>query len=233
MTLTLLPPPPEPLDGQDDTGRPGLLGLLPVILRSTPQVMEWIGLHRSWPVGYCLKYVRSAHGVPAVYSSAIVAWANADLKHRGDRTPPKGVPCFYEGGRFGHVVESAGDGMVWSTDVLTRGRVDLVPLAAIEAEWHYTYLGWAADLNRHRVWKRPNGVSLKAVAEAARKDPSRPVGVHPRYVNRVRKALGMRLLTGRWSRAVSRRWRNRYGVDHPTAETLRKFCAAHNLTYKP
>lgn len=231
----LLPPPPEQPGGQDDTGRPQLLGLLvsQVIQRMPAQVFEWILTHRAWPVGMCQAFARSAHGLPAVYGSAIAAWSNAEHKHRGDRTPPKGVPCFYQGGRYGHVVISAGNGMVWSTDALARGRADLVPLAAIEQAWGYRYLGWTADLNRYRVWRRPNWVSLADLRTAARKDRRRIVGLHPQQVNRIRKALGMKRATGRWSKWVSVRWHRRYGADLPTAQSLRDFCERHHLDYRP
>lgn len=134
--------------------------------------VAWCRDHRVWPVGYCLKYVRTAHGIPAVYPSAISAWNNATGRHHDDPTPPRGVPVFWAGGRYGHVAMSCGDGYVWSTDVRTLGRVDKVSIPALTAAWRMDYLGWAEVYNRVRVYTPPPVLDASGVAKATRERAS-------------------------------------------------------------
>jgi hypothetical protein len=101
----------------------------------------------SYDSGMCQQFVRGpCWEVAAVFGSAIEAWNGARHKHPGDRNPPKGAPCFYRGGNYGHVVIAKGDG-VRSTDTPSSGRVGDTALSHFEAAWNYTYLGWTSDLN--------------------------------------------------------------------------------------
>lgn len=114
---------------------------------------------RLW-FGLCLKFVRTALGIPAVYPSAIAAWNGAEKRHTGNGTPPAGTPVFWAGGTYGHIALSVGGGRVLSTDILRRGKVDEVAIGTIQARWGLTYLGWTEDLNGRPVdfpgWSPPN-----------------------------------------------------------------------------
>jgi hypothetical protein len=103
--------------------------------------------HTSYDTGMCQQFVRGpCWEVPAVFGSAIEAWDGARHKHPGDRNPPKGAPCFYRGGQYGHVVIAKAD-PVRSTDTPSTGRVGDTALDHFERAWGYTYLGWTEDLN--------------------------------------------------------------------------------------
>ena len=102
-------------------------------------------------VGMCLRYVRTWLEIGSYYGSAIEAWRGASGKHWGDRTPPRGVPVFYEGGTYGHIALSMGHGKVRSTDAPYSGRVSTVDLNWPEQHWGQKYLGWTETLNGVRI----------------------------------------------------------------------------------
>lgn len=108
---------------------------------------------QAYPRGYCLRYVRQQWQVGPLYSSAIAAWNGARHKHPGDRNPPTGAPCYYAGGRYGHIVFHCPRSHVGvrSTDCYTSGRVSDADLEWCERAWGYRYLGWTEDLNGVRV----------------------------------------------------------------------------------
>lgn len=111
------------------------------------EAVENANAHTSYDSGMCLQFVRGpCWEVPAVFGSAIDAWNGARHKHPGDRNPPKGAPCFYRGGKYGHVVIAKAD-PIRSTDCKTGGRVSDAALSWCEDAWGYTYLGWTEDLN--------------------------------------------------------------------------------------
>lgn len=98
--------------------------------------------------GYCQKYVRDpCWRVPSLYGSAIDAWNGARYKHKGDRNPPEGAPCYYSGGQYGHAVISVGGGRIRSTDCTTATHVNDTDLGWPERAWGYKYLGWTEDIN--------------------------------------------------------------------------------------
>lgn len=102
----------------------------------------------TYAVGYCLQFVRlPCWEVGSLYPSAIDAWDGAKHRHPGDRNPPKGAPCFYRGGNYGHAVIAIGGGRIRSTDSPTSGQVNDQPLDWPEVHWGYEYLGWSEDLN--------------------------------------------------------------------------------------
>jgi hypothetical protein len=107
--------------------------------------------YQSCKVGYCLQYVRTWLEIGSRDPSAISAWSNAGGRHTGDRNAPLGVPCFFSGGRYGHIVLSGADvdgkQIVRSTDVPGGGNVGSVDLGWFERNWGYRYLGWTETLN--------------------------------------------------------------------------------------
>lgn len=107
--------------------------------------------YTSYAVGMCLQWVRGpCWEIGSFYGSAIDAWNGAKYKHPGDRNPPKGAPCFYRGGSYGHIVIADGNGMR-STDCQSSGRVSHAALAWPETAWGDDYLGWTEDLNGVRL----------------------------------------------------------------------------------
>ena len=116
---------------------------------------EHVSSSRDWE-GYCLSFVRTCLDVPAKYSSAYQAWLHASGRHSS--ASPVGVPVFFKGnGPYGHIALSAGNGLVWSTDVRRRGKVDLVSEDSIVEKWGQTRLGWSETLNGVRVYTIPEG----------------------------------------------------------------------------
>lgn len=101
----------------------------------------------------CLSFVRQAYNLPAVYPSAIAAWNGADLKRHTTNaaTIPRGAPVFWQGGTWGHVAISLGDGTCLSNDVRRRGRIDRVRIDAISAAWGFRLLGYTRDLNGYSL----------------------------------------------------------------------------------
>lgn len=98
----------------------------------------------------CQRFVRSAFGSPGGAPTALAAWAAAQYKHKSG-TPPPGAAVFWGGGSAGHVAISAGNGMVYSTDVKEPGKVDLVSMDYITKQWGKPLLGWTEDNNGKRI----------------------------------------------------------------------------------
>jgi hypothetical protein len=104
--------------------------------------------YQEYARGYCLRWVRDAcWELPGLYASSIEAWNGARHKHPDDRNPPKGAPCYYRGGRYGHIVITTTHDRIRSTDCLTAHDVSEVTVDWCERAWGYTYLGWSEDLN--------------------------------------------------------------------------------------
>lgn len=98
--------------------------------------------------GMCQKYVRDpCWEVASLYGSAIEAWNGAHDKHPGDRTPPRGAPCYYRGGQYGHAVIATDAGRIRSTDCTSATHVNDADLDWPERAWGYEYLGWTGDIN--------------------------------------------------------------------------------------
>lgn len=99
--------------------------------------------------GLCLRFVRLAFNVDALYPDAITAWAEADRKWRTDAAGEvkRGHAVFWRGGDHGHVALAVGRGLCISTDVRTPGQANLVRIAAIREAWGYELLGYTADVN--------------------------------------------------------------------------------------
>jgi hypothetical protein len=78
------------------------------------------------------------------YPSALAAWQaqKPEWRHPGDRNVPPGALVYFSGGQYGHATFSAGGNHIYSTDILRRGKVDLVTIETIERKWGLKYLGW-------------------------------------------------------------------------------------------
>lgn len=106
----------------------------------------------------CQKGTRTALGAPGGAVSAKAAWQS--LKGTGKRRrwdpehpPPVGVPVYFRlDTPYWHAAISAGNGDIWSTDILRRGRYDKVSIGYLERRWHAKCLGWTTEINGKRVW---------------------------------------------------------------------------------
>jgi hypothetical protein len=106
----------------------------------------------SYDTGMCLKFVRGeAWRIGSLYGSAIEAWNGARFKHKGDRHPPIGAPCFYSGGKYGHIVVWMGGDKMRSTDCTSAYDVSNADIDWPVRAWGDTYLGWTEDLNGVRL----------------------------------------------------------------------------------
>jgi hypothetical protein len=93
----------------------------------------------------CQRFVRTSLGLPADAKSAIASWKQTPARYRHtSANPPAGVPVYWAPN---HVALSAGDGLVYSNDILHKGEVNLVPITLIEQKWGLKPLGWATWMN--------------------------------------------------------------------------------------
>ncbi len=112
----------------------------------------------------CLRFVRKCWGLPAVYGTAKEAWQKAEVKHKytGDTEDiPWGAPVFSRPPNApkddpwhvficgGH--DKKGKRIFRSTDILTRGGVDVIHITAITEKWGQEILGWSEDLNGYKL----------------------------------------------------------------------------------
>jgi hypothetical protein len=134
-------------------------------MRTGAKAVAYARTITRWPVGYCLKYVRTCFGISGKYPSAISAWNNAKHRHGPSSAVPPGVPVFFRGGRYGHVAISVGNGKCRSTDYPRRGVVSEVAISTLAKNWNYPYLGWTEDLNGVRIYSKP--AAAKPVAKPA------------------------------------------------------------------
>jgi hypothetical protein len=114
--------------------------------------------------GFCLKAVREMLLIPVRDPSAKAAWEATPDRHRHQGMPPPGAPVFFQVGKFWHVALSAGFWLCWSTDVLRKGRFDVLPISEVERLWGAQYLGWSTTLNGKLV---PGSISKGASGAAS------------------------------------------------------------------
>lgn len=193
----------------------------------------------------CLGVCRRAFGAPMMRNAipiggtAVMAFHRAKTKHSFDGdydAVPAGRLFVFEGGTkgAGHIVVTAGNGWCWTNDEVRTGHIDRARLEWAETRWGMHPLGIIDDVNTKVIFEAPDWVSLGMLRAAARRDRSRVKGMYPVQTNRIRRALGMRVATGRWTRFTSRRWKRLYPKSggQPTAYSLTDFCHRHDLTYR-
>ncbi len=110
--------------------------------------------------GYCLKFVRTMLDIepPEGKSSARSALERTywDDRHYAS-VPPEGVPYYFAIGKNWHIVlversgSTVGKTLVWSTDILRRGRVDLVSIDYIRRNWGAKPQCWVETLHGQRL----------------------------------------------------------------------------------
>lgn len=117
----------------------------------------------TYGIDQCMLRTRECFGAPAIgdfdhngRASAYDGWEFAKKKHPTSSFVgiPAGVPVWWKGGSHGdgHVAISAGNGKIWSTDILRTGRYDHVDGLLIQQKWGLTFLGWSEDINGVTVY---------------------------------------------------------------------------------
>jgi cell wall-associated NlpC family hydrolase len=103
--------------------------------------------------GKCLQWAREQAGIPTGAATAATAWESADVKRRGDPTPPPGAAVYWIGGShgYGHVAISVGNGQVRSSDAGGTGQVATVPVGWITKNWDLRYAGWSNSINGYTI----------------------------------------------------------------------------------
>ena len=140
-------------------------------MRTLPEALAWAEGQRKkasqdWS-GLCQKFSRSCWDINPGYASAIIAWNAQSPEHQHkDRTPPPGALVYFAGGQYGHATFSKGNGWIYSTDILRKGKVDLVNISTIEKKWGLKYLGWTDTQGKIKL---PVGTNPKPVV------PPKPV----------------------------------------------------------
>lgn len=188
--------------------------------------------------GMCLRFSRLSASAPALYPTAIEDWRNAKYRHAWTSRPPAGALLAWSGGsrEMGHRAVSAGDGYVYSTDILREGRVDRVSLAYLASRWgNLTPAGWSEDIDGVRV------AGLVPVTVTVELENLRP-GMANEDVRELQVALrahGMAYLNsagatgffGDQTRAMCREFQNRVGWTGADADGIPgpKTCALLGL----
>ena len=98
---------------------------------------------RNW-TNSCQMFARSCVGAAAWAPSAREAFNATPAANRHMGQPPAGALVYYgvPDRGFGHAVFSAGNGLVYSTDIKRPGKVDIVPYLVFESAWGLPYRGW-------------------------------------------------------------------------------------------
>lgn len=147
------------LSGAGSGTATGLGGGISAVGARAASSLAWMRAQSSHPtqnwLDWCMRAVRTALRVPQGAGTAAAAYAATKFRHAMG-TPPAGVPVWWGGGA-GHVALSAGGGQVWSTDILRKGQIDLVPLSEITSKWGKPYEGWTEDINGVRVYGGAGG----------------------------------------------------------------------------
>ena len=76
---------------------------------------------------------------------AIDHWLSTpnSMRHHRQRNAPAGALMFWDTGlRAGHVAIALGNGYVATNDVITPGKISIVPSYTIDEKWNARYLGW-------------------------------------------------------------------------------------------
>ena len=88
----------------------------------------------------CCHFVAECYGYG--YSGYISALEHAKAVHLQQGKAPAGAVMFWDG-NLGHEALSDGNGKIYSNDIVTPGKISLVPETEIHAKWGKNFLGWA------------------------------------------------------------------------------------------
>lgn len=103
--------------------------------------------------GMCLWQSQEWYGSPHMYADATRQWQAAQLRHPGDRNPPRGAHVMWTGGSrgHGHSAISLGNGRIRTIDFDSAGRTGETDLDWVEKAWGLRYEGWTEDIGGVRI----------------------------------------------------------------------------------
>lgn len=93
----------------------------------------------------CQVFARQCVGAPPFGASAREAFNGQPLASRHTSSPPPAGSIAYYGlpdRGAGHAVFTVHGGLVWSNDILRRGKIDRVQWDVFVSEWRLPYRGW-------------------------------------------------------------------------------------------
>lgn len=97
---------------------------------------------RNWTF-LCQSFARQCVGSPAFGTSALRAWNATPAKwKRTQGPPPPGSIAYYGTKGAGHAVFVVENGMVYSTDIKRKGKIDKVPWDVFPRVWGLKYRGY-------------------------------------------------------------------------------------------
>lgn len=187
---------------------------------------------KTFEVGKCLVFVRTAFGVPAGFPSAAAAWRGASLKHPVDSgmQVPRGAPVFWTGGShgFGHIAIGTGNGRCWSSDAGGPGRTAKVSIDELTDRFNITFQGWAEDINGVHVFvagEQQKGpatptVRLKQVQPDPREDVIKVQRALKQKLPKKAKDLAVDGYFGPLTQEVYAAWQHRCGFSGAAADGL-------------
>lgn len=130
-----------------------------VTARNFQDALEYAQAQHAHPTknwkNWCLVFVRSSYGIPAMFGSAYAAWVGAEPEGRHPGGDPADAPlgaalCFKGSGPFGHIdlaARQTGANGSWSNDIVHVGKIDKVPRNAPVKAWGHHYLGYLTEVN--------------------------------------------------------------------------------------
>lgn len=188
----------------------------------------------------CLMFVRMSFNVGPRYGSAITAYYNTNSRHTS-WPPPKAVPVWWAGGRYGHVALSIGDGTCWSNDYVRRGKIDRVRISSITNGWNYRYLGWSEDINEVKIYVPAQPIlDISNVVWAAKNSGNAVNGAKLKKALAAEVGPGSMVMTsnrlGRAFRAQYKKLQVKWygtGDGIPGATSLTRLAGRHGLDVRP
>jgi hypothetical protein len=187
---------------------------------------------KTFEVGKCLVFVRTAYGVSASFPSAADAWRGASFKHPVDSgmQVPRGAPVFWTGGSkgFGHIAIGTGNGHCWSSDAGGPGRTAKVSIDELTRRFNIDFQGWAEDVNGVHVFdasKHGKGgsvplVHLKQVQPDPREDVRQVQVALKKKLPKVAKDLVVDGYFGPVTQEAYAAWQRRCGFTGSAADGL-------------
>lgn len=119
--------------------------------RSPQEAIAWARAQaehstKNW-YNLCLNFVAQTYGWShSGVDTAIHHYSTvpASMRHDKDRNPPPGSLVYWDtgSGRAGHVALYLGNGQIASNDIVSKGKISIVPMSDIEDKWGAEYVGW-------------------------------------------------------------------------------------------
>ena len=109
-------------------------------------------LNQQGAAHYCLRFARSAFGIPAVWPTAWLAYRATKKKHTTSLPTNVTVPVWFKTrSGVGHVAIWVPGKGVLSSPAKGYGQAWFKSVYQLEKAWGITYVGWSEDLNGKTV----------------------------------------------------------------------------------